>query len=308
MTAAISVESLRKTYGSVTAVDDISFTAECGTVTALVGPNGSGKTTTLRILVGLARQSHGSAKILGCRYRDLPLPGKTVGVVLDSDSFDPARSAVDHLRVYASSLGVNDARVKSLLHYVGLDQMRAKGAVRKFSLGMRQRLALATALLGEPSVLIMDEPANGLDPEAASWLDAELRDFARVREGSVLLSTHSLSQVERVADSIVIMVAGKLAYSGATEALRDGLEAASVWTSDTAALIGVARDAGASASISSDGSVRVMGTSVATVVKCATEAGLTLSRVVSLSLPLDEKVMLLTRSPSGRTTLGNDAR
>jgi ABC-2 type transport system ATP-binding protein len=205
---AISVHGLTKRYGTFTAVDDLSFDVEPGTVTAFLGPNGAGKTTTLRVLLGLAEATAGTATFGGRRYRDLPAPALHVGAVLETTGFHPARRARDHLRVVATASGVPAQRVEEVLEQVGLSAAAAK-RVKGFSLGMRQRLALAAALLGRPSVLILDEPANGLDPEGVRWLRQTLRAFAD-DGGTVLMSSHLLAEVAQSVDDVVIIAAGRL--------------------------------------------------------------------------------------------------
>jgi ABC-2 type transport system ATP-binding protein len=299
---AISVDSLRKHFAKVNAINDLTFTVAAGSVTALLGPNGSGKTTTLRILGGLVRPSSGAATIYGQRYRDLPQPGHIVGVLLDGDTFYPGRSAFDHLRVYAKAMGLDDSRVPSMLTYVGLNPPIGRALVRKFSLGMRQRLALAAAMLGDPKVLIMDEPSNGLDPEGAWWLDQTLRDFADSREGSVLISTHSISEVERVADSIVVIVEGRQVYWSTVDDLKYQIQAVSVETDDAARLAEEARTLGAVAAVSVDGSVQVMSSSLPEVVARLRMARAPVGSVFPAPLSLEEKVNLITGSshPPGR--------
>src|SRR6266542_6941387 len=170
----IVVSGLTKRFGTVTAVDDLSFTVEPGTITGFLGPNGAGKTTTLRMLLGLVTPDAGSATIGGRSYAELPAPTSQVGAVLEATGFHPARSGRDHLRVYCTLGGYRLARADEVLELVGLTQA-GRRAVRGYSLGMRQRLALATALLGDPPVLVLDEPANGLDPEGIAWMRGLLR-------------------------------------------------------------------------------------------------------------------------------------
>ena len=208
----IEVEALVKRFGRVTAVDGLSFTARAGAVTAFLGPNGAGKTTTMRVLLGLVAPTSGTATIGGRRYRDLPDPTGTVGAVLDAAGFHPTHTARDHLRVYAAMGGHDDARVDELLDRAGLTAA-ADRATRGYSTGMRRRLALATALLGDPDVLVLDEPGNGLDPEGVVWLRETLRDLAS-RGRTVLVSSHVLGEVDRLADEVVVIRDGRLAASG----------------------------------------------------------------------------------------------
>jgi ABC-2 type transport system ATP-binding protein len=216
---AISVEGrivaadLTKVFGQIKAVDGLSFGVEPGSVTGFLGPNGAGKTTTLRIILGLAAPTSGSGTISGVTYAHLPAPGRTVGAVLEATSFHPGRSARNHLRVFCAAAGLPDKRADEVLELVGLTQA-ARFPVRGFSLGMRQRLGLATALLGNPRVLLLDEPANGLDPEGIAWLRGLLRHFADVDGRTVLVSSHVLSEVEQTVDRVVIIARGRLIYEG----------------------------------------------------------------------------------------------
>ncbi|GFJ83091.1 hypothetical protein Phou_072710 [Phytohabitans houttuyneae] len=204
----ISVEHLTKRYGTHTAVDDVSFRCETGTVTGFLGPNGAGKSTTMRMICGLTPPTGGAASVDGVPYRRLPNPGRRVGVLLDASAQHPGRTGRETLSLAAHVMGVDRGRVDALLDLVGLDAKAGRKRVRQYSLGMRQRLGLAHALLGDPRVLILDEPANGLDPEGIFWMRGVLRDFAD-RGGTVLLSSHLLREVEAVADRLVVIgVAG----------------------------------------------------------------------------------------------------
>ncbi|HEX7537134.1 MAG TPA: ATP-binding cassette domain-containing protein [Dermatophilaceae bacterium] len=207
----IVIDHLVKNFGSVHAVDDLSFTVRPGRVTGFLGPNGAGKTTTLRILLGLVVPTAGTATIGGSTYPHVAQPMRAVGAALEAASFHPGRSALDHLRVYAPQVGVNDARCREVLDFVGLGAVAGRRA-GGFSLGMRQRLALAATLLGDPPVLLLDEPANGLDPEGIAWLRLLLRHLAA--EGrTVLVSSHVLSEVEQTVDDVVIIARGRLVHS-----------------------------------------------------------------------------------------------
>ncbi|TQS43625.1 ABC transporter ATP-binding protein [Cryptosporangium phraense] len=209
----ITVDGLTKTYGSFRAVDDISFRCEPGSVTGFLGPNGAGKSTTLRMLCGLTPPTSGTSTIGGVPYRDLPNPGREVGVLLDAAAQHAGRSGHEALAVSAQVLGVDRSRVGELLVKVGLPPVAAKRRVGAYSLGMRQRLGLANALLGDPTVLILDEPANGLDPEGIHWMRGLLREFAD-RGGTVLLSSHLLHEVEVVADHLVVIGGGRIVAQG----------------------------------------------------------------------------------------------
>ncbi|WP_258726457.1 ABC transporter ATP-binding protein [Cellulomonas sp. NS3] len=207
----ISVRNLSKSFGAVRAVDDLSFDVRPGRVTGFLGPNGAGKTTTLRMLLGLVEPTSGTATISGRRYADIERPQRVVGAALEAASFHPGRTALDHLRVYAPQAGVPDARAREVLDLVGLSDA-ARRRVGGFSLGMRQRLALATTLLADPRVLLLDEPANGLDPEGIRWLRVFLRALAA--EGrTVLVSSHVLSEVEQTVDDVVIIARGRLVHA-----------------------------------------------------------------------------------------------
>jgi len=213
----IAVSHLSKRFGPIAAVDDLSFTVDPGRVTGFLGPNGAGKTTTLRMLLGLVTPTSGTATIGGRRYADIPQPTRVVGAALEAASFHPGRSARDHLRVMALPAGVSDRRVDELLELVGLNSSTAR-RVGGFSLGMRQRLALAGTLLGDPPVLLLDEPSNGLDPEGIAWLRGLLR-MLTTGGRTVLVSSHVLSEVQQTVDDVVIIARGKLVHSSELAAL-----------------------------------------------------------------------------------------
>jgi ABC-2 type transport system ATP-binding protein len=205
---SLTVDSLTKDFGSVRAVDKVSFEVQPGRVVGFLGPNGSGKTTTLRMLLGLVAPSSGRALIGGIRYAELDQPARQVGAVLEARMFDPNRSARDHLSVVAVESGLARDRVDAVLDLVGLGSVAGRRA-RKLSLGMGQRLSLAAALLGDPGVLILDEPTNGLDPAGIRWLRELLRGFAA--EGrTVVVSSHVLAEVEQTADEVLILDHGRL--------------------------------------------------------------------------------------------------
>jgi ABC-2 type transport system ATP-binding protein len=217
----IEATGLTKRLGGRTVVSDVTFRCEPGTVTGFLGPNGAGKTTTMRMLVGLSDPEVGSSTVLDRHYRDLENPGRRVGVLLDASAQHPGRRGREALAVSAQMMGVSAGRVDELLDLVGLDKGAARKRVRQYSLGMRQRLGLAHALLGDPEVLILDEPANGLDPEGIRWMRGLLRDFAD-RGGTVLLSSHLLLEVEAVADRLLIIGQGKIVADGSREELLSG--------------------------------------------------------------------------------------
>ena len=209
----ITAEELTKRRGEREVVTDVTFHCEPGTVTGFLGPNGAGKTTTMRMLVGLSTPDSGQALLFGKPYRDLPNPGRRVGILLDASAQHAGRQGREALAVSARTIGVPMQRVDTLLKLVGLDEAAAGRRVGKYSLGMRQRLGLAHALLGDPDVLILDEPANGLDPEGMRWMRRLLRDFAD-RGGTVLLSSHLLAEVEAVADRMIIIGHGRIQAQG----------------------------------------------------------------------------------------------
>jgi ABC-2 type transport system ATP-binding protein len=217
----IEAEGLTKRRGGRAVVSDVSFRCETGTVTGFLGPNGAGKTTTMRMLVGLSAPDSGQALLFGERYRDLPNPGRRVGILLDASAQHAGRRGREALAVSAQMMGVPAQRVDALLALVGLDETAARRRVGQYSLGMRQRLGLAHALLGGPEVLILDEPANGLDPEGMRWMRGLLRGFAD-RGGTVLLSSHLLAEVEAVADRMLIIGGGRIQAQGTRAELLTG--------------------------------------------------------------------------------------
>jgi ABC-2 type transport system ATP-binding protein len=216
----IEIRGLVKRFGPVTAVGGLSFDVLPGRVTGFLGPNGAGKTTTLRMLAGLVTPDAGTATISGYRYAALASPGRQAGVVLEAAGFHPARTGRDHLRVYCTACGYPLRRADEVLEICGL-AAAGRRKVRGYSLGMRQRLALATALLGDPATLILDEPANGLDPAGIAWLRGLLREYAHSGR-TVLYSSHVLPEVEQLADQVVIMHHGRLARHGPLAELTGG--------------------------------------------------------------------------------------
>jgi ABC-2 type transport system ATP-binding protein len=251
----ITVDHLSKRYGAHLAVDDVSFRCEPGTVTGFLGPNGAGKSTTLRMVCGLTPPTAGTATVLGVPYERLPQPGRRVGVLLDASAQHAGRTGRETLALTAMTIGCDRARAGAMLDAVGLPRAAARRRVRDYSLGMRQRLGIAQALLGEPSVLVLDEPANGLDPEGIHWMRGLLRDFAD-RGGTVLLSSHLLREIEAVADRLVVIGAGRIVAQGA----KDELLAATgilVRALDPAALERAVRAAGLPAVPGADGALVV---------------------------------------------------
>jgi ABC-2 type transport system ATP-binding protein len=218
MTSAVELFGLTKSFGDVRAVDDVSAVAAPGEVTALLGPNGAGKTTTLRILLGLVAPTSGTATIGGRRYGELADPVRRVGAVLEASGCHPGRTALDHLRVLATAARLPADAPRRVLSETGLSAA-ARRRVGEFSLGMRQRLGLAAAMLGDPSVLVLDEPTNGLDPPGVRWLRGYLRRLAD--EGrTVLLSSHALSEVELTADHVLVLAQGRLVRSARLDEVR----------------------------------------------------------------------------------------
>jgi ABC-2 type transport system ATP-binding protein len=215
----VAVRDLTKRFGTIVAVDALSFALEPGSITGFLGPNGAGKTTTLRLLLGLARPTSGQALVFGRPYRELPNPTQRVGALLESGDFDPGRTGRNHLRALAIASGIDVRRVDELLELVELDRAAHRPA-GGYSLGMRQRLGLAAALLGEPDLLVLDEPANGLDAAGVHWLRGFLRQFAAAR-GTVLVSSHLLAEVAQTVDRALIIDRGRLVATVAIAQLAD---------------------------------------------------------------------------------------
>jgi ABC-2 type transport system ATP-binding protein len=269
----ITVEGLTKTFGDFVAVDDVSFECRPGRVTGFLGPNGAGKTTTMRILTGLTRTSQGSATIGGHRYADIPNPGLHVGVLLDASAQHGGRTGREVLTLGARTMGLPSSRVDEMLELVSLTPVEAKRRVRNYSLGMRQRLGIAHALLGDPSVLILDEPANGLDPAGIHWMRGLLREYAN-RGGTVLLSSHLLHEVEVIADELIVIGQGRIVAQGTKAEL---LQTAGTYVraADSAAIAAALEANGMTALPSGDGGFR-SDAEPAQVGKVAAEAGIAL--------------------------------
>jgi ABC-2 type transport system ATP-binding protein len=290
----VEVRGLSKSFGQVQAVSDLSFTVEPGSVTGFLGPNGAGKTTTLRMLLGLIQPDSGTATFDGAPYTALTAPLRTVGAVLET-AFHPARSGRNHLRVYCRAAGFPLSRADEVLVQVGLAEAgdrRAGG----YSLGMRQRLALATALLGDPAVLVLDEPANGLDPEGIQWLRGFLRHFAHDQGRTVLVSSHLLSEVEQTVDRVVIVGAGRLVREGSMAQLRSGADGAGTVfvRSPQAARFADLLRADGTVLTSEDGVLTVTGTTPAEVGRRAFAAGVELHELRSHTSGLEEIYFQLT--------------
>ena len=239
----LEFSDVTKRFGAVTAVSGLTAQVEPGRVTGFLGPNGAGKTTTLRILLGLVRATGGRATIGGRRYADLDRPLHAVGAVLEASSFHPGRTAAAHLTIYAQAAGIARGRVDEVLGLVGLSDAAGR-KVGGYSLGMRQRLGLAYALLGDPGVLVLDEPANGLDPEGIRWMRGFLRQLAA--EGrTVLVSSHLLAEVQQTVDALLIIARGRLVFQGSVDELADTAEHATVVDApDREALTAALRSAG----------------------------------------------------------------
>ena len=252
----IEVDDLCKSYGATLAVDAVSFTVRPGAVTAFVGPNGAGKSTVLRIALGLDSADSGSALILGRPYRLLDAPGRRVGSLLDAGAVHPGQTGRTHLRILARASGLAPERVDRVLDQVGLDSV-AGDRVRTYSLGMRQRLGVAAALLGDPDVLILDEPTNGMDPEGIGWLQNLLRSYAQAGR-TVLISSHHMSELEQVADRVVVIAAGRVVADAELGELVHGPGAPTmrVQTPDAAALRTAVAAAGGKCGTGDDASRR----------------------------------------------------
>jgi ABC-2 type transport system ATP-binding protein len=269
----ITVEHLSKRYGTHPAVDDVSFTCQPGTVTGFLGPNGAGKSTTMRMITGLTPPTAGTATVDGVPYQRLSNPGRRVGVLLDASAQHAGRTGREVLTLAAMTMGLDRRRVDDSLDRVGLNRTAAKRRVKAYSLGMRQRLGLAYAMLGDPAVLILDEPANGLDPEGIFWMRGLMRDFADLG-GTVLLSSHLLREVEAVADRLVVIGGGRIVAQGDKAEL---LSASGVLVKalDPGALTLMLDRIGLTGTTSTDGGVLVQ-SDAETIGRAAADAGLVL--------------------------------
>ncbi|MGB9012346.1 MAG: ATP-binding cassette domain-containing protein [Aeromicrobium sp.] len=247
----ITVEHLTKTYGQHRAVDDVSFTCKPGAVTGFLGPNGAGKSTTMRVITGLTPATAGDATIGGVHYRDIPNPGTQVGVLLDASAQHAGRTGREILTLSALTMGLPMTRVDEMLELVSLTPTESKRRVKNYSLGMRQRLGIANALMGDPKILILDEPANGLDPAGIHWMRSLLRMYAD-RGGTVLLSSHLLHEIEVIADEIIVIGQGRIVAQG-TKAELLATAGTYVRAEDAAALGAAATDAGLTVLASGDG-------------------------------------------------------
>jgi ABC-2 type transport system ATP-binding protein len=293
VTYVVQSNSLTKKFGKVVAVDDLSFKIESGTITGFLGPNGAGKTTTLRMLLGLANPTSGNATIFDEPYELLKTPALRVGAVLEATDFHPGRSGRDHLRTLSQAVGLPDARVDEVLGVVEL-QSAAKRRVKGYSLGMRQRLGLAAALLGNPDLLVLDEPANGLDPEGVRWLRDFLRDFASGGR-TVLISSHVLAEVAQTVDQVLIINHGRLV----TESSLDDLTArvsgsVRVRSPQLTQLAEALEREGISSSMSNDHALLALGTTSERVGDIGFAAGVTIHELVTEGSSLEEVFLDLT--------------
>jgi ABC-2 type transport system ATP-binding protein len=298
--AVITIEGLTKRFGDVVAVDGLSFEVDQGTVTGFLGPNGAGKTTTLRMLLGLVTSTAGIARIQGRPYRELANPVRQVGAVLEASSFHPGRTARNHLRVVSIAAGLPRARADEVLARVGLDQA-ADRRVGGFSLGMRQRLALATALLGDPEILVLDEPANGLDPEGIHWLREFLRHLAD-QGRTVLVSSHVLAEVAQTVDQVVIIAHGRLVTQSTLAALSTRTnQVVRVRTPQAEILRLLLIAQGIQADLAGPDQIVAVDTTTETIGRAAAAAGIVIYEMGTERSNLEEVFLQLT-TPQGGTS------
>lgn len=290
----IEVRQLTKTFGAHRAVNGLSFTAPAGKVTGFLGPNGAGKTTTFRCLLGLAAADSGEALVDGHRYQDLSSPRRHVGAVLESTGFHPSRTGRDHLRVIARAAGIDHGRIEAMLELVGLTSA-AHRRVGGYSLGMRQRLGLAGAMLGDPTVVVLDEPANGLDPEGVAWVRRVLRAWAN--EGrTILVSSHVLAEIAQVVDRVVIIKDGELVAETDVADLTDRV---TVRVDRTEAMLKALAADGADYELLADGGITVLGRNTADVGTLAAAAGVTVTELSRLSPGQTLERMFLAATTGG---------
>jgi ABC-2 type transport system ATP-binding protein len=292
--AAIEIREISKSFGSVHAVAGLSFEVSAGRVTGFLGPNGAGKSTTLRMLLGLVHADGGTATFGGRRYGELEDPSAEVGAVLEDASFHPGRSGRNHLRILAAAGGHPSPRVDQVLEEVGLSDA-ANRRVRGYSMGMRQRLAIAAALLGDPDVLILDEPANGLDPPGIRWIRGMLREQAE-RGRAVLVSSHLLSEVAQSVDDVVVISHGTLRASGTLDSVlgSSGGQVTRVRSADDAALTAALEREGMSVTRGPSGELNVSGVATDAVGRVANDERIALVELVPVSRSLEEAFFELT--------------
>jgi ABC-2 type transport system ATP-binding protein len=286
----LEVEHLTKRYGGDVVVDDLTFAVQPGRVTGFLGPNGAGKSTTMKVLLDLAKADQGFARIGGTRYRELKDPARTVGVVLEPNAFHPGRTGRNHLRVLADGAGIAADRVDQVLEMVGLTDA-ANRHVGAYSMGMRQRLGLSAALLGDPPVLVLDEPGNGLDPQGIRWLRDLLRDRAAAG-GTVFVSSHLLTEVEHLAEDVIVLSHGRLVATGALAALqRTGT---SVRTPEPDRLTRVLRGLGATVHAGTEGDLIVRDVDISEIGERAYDAGIVLHALIPQANSLEELFLTWT--------------
>ena len=280
----LEIEHVTKSYGRDVVVDDLTFAVQPGRVTGFLGPNGAGKSTTMKILLDLAKADRGFARIGGTRYREMEDPARTVGVVLEPNAFHPGRSGRNHLRVLSDGAGIAADRIDQVLEMVGLTHA-ADRHVGAYSMGMRQRLGLAAALLGDPPVLVLDEPGNGLDPQGIRWLRDLLRERAAAG-GTVFVSSHLLTEVEHLVDDVVVLSHGRLVATGALSTLQQA--GTSVRTPEPGRLTQVLQDFGATVHAGSEGDLVVRGVEITEIGECACAAGIVLHALIPQAGSLEE--------------------
>lgn len=290
----IEAKNLSKHYRKKVAVDDISFTVETGKVTGFLGPNGAGKSTTMRLMLGLDNGA-GSTTFEGKKLHEYSKPSSMIGILLEAKAFHPTRTARSHLKVLAAAGGIEDKRVDEVLDIVGLSEV-AKKKPGKFSLGMSQRLGIAAALLGNPKYLMLDEPANGLDPEGIAWLRSFLKDYAD-QGNAVFVSSHLLSEMSQMADDLVVIGKGKLIATGSLESLISKNSTSSVFVrANNLSALKKALSAGNHSFVEQDRGLSVQGVKTDEVGMAAYKAGVTVLELANHSASLEQAFLQLTAS------------
>ena len=301
--AVIEVTGLTKHFGRTVALDGLSFSVDAGQVCGFLGPNGAGKTTTLRILLGLLEPNGGQATVLGRTYRELDAPAGSVGALLENSGFHPGRSARNHLRYLTTVMGLPTGRANEVLELVGLTEA-ADRRVKEYSMGMRQRLGLAASLLGDPQVLLLDEPANGLDPEGMRWLRGFLRDQATAGH-TVIISSHVLAEVAQTVDEVVIINRGRFVDQSSIAELRARAGGSvRARSTDAAGLRAALRDAGMPAKRTRSGEVEVTGATTEEVGRLAAANGIVLLELASEGGSLEEIFVSLTTGSAANDGTG----